>query len=521
MSAPLDDPERRLIPRWRDSLTTIASGELVAADSSSERPAFDEGDDRFFPDKVADWRENQTPAFAADLVASAVVMQKESEATDAAEFVLAHPREVSSSARKLARQVLGMETAGYQVSDESEISSHVADNPSSEETVDIERTAIRRLRKHLRDQPRNVLLWVDIARRYTTLGYDAQARRAINAAVSLAPDNRFTLRSAARFFVHQNEADHAHRLLRRSEATRRDPWLLSAEIAVADVAGKTSGLIKSARSMLKAGRLPASQVTELAGSLASLELGAGKMREARRLFAEALIQPNDNAVAQVEWASRRASEIKVDAEVLNTPRSYEARAWESFTTYNWKAALGEAQRWFDDEPFSGRPIALGTHVASVALEDYDSAIRLARRWLLVNPTDQLILNNLAFSLASTGQLEEADRLQARRDLSSATEVVKIAWTATDGLIHFRHGRIEAGRVDYERAIEMARVARMQGLRAMATAFWAREEVVANTPRSALILAEARKAEKESTDSESSPSLRLLMNRVTKMLSEKS
>jgi hypothetical protein len=55
----------------------------------------------------------------------------------------------------------------------------------------------------------------------------------------LAPNHRFALRSAARFFLHVGKPDDAQTILRRSEATRRDPWLMAAEIAVSTVADRT------------------------------------------------------------------------------------------------------------------------------------------------------------------------------------------------------------------------------------------------------------------------------------------
>ena len=43
--------------------------------------------------------------------------------------------------------------------------------------------------------------WVDMARLYTILGQLEKARRAIDNARAIAPEDRFVLRSSARFFV--------------------------------------------------------------------------------------------------------------------------------------------------------------------------------------------------------------------------------------------------------------------------------------------------------------------------------
>jgi Tfp pilus assembly protein PilF len=520
MNIGIEDPTRRLVPRWRDALVTIGSGELAPVGQAS--PARRAIEDGVLAKRLNDWRQNRSLPFAADLVAAAVVLQEEDAARDAAEFLLDSFAELPLATRRLAERVLGRELTT------------TSDTPVAVERVSIEKfgqsveylrhhpanRVIHGLKKRLAEEPRNALLWADLARRYTILGLDDRARRAIFAALSQAPDDRFILRSAARFFVHVDEPDLAHRILRRSAATRRDPWLLSAEIAVADVAGKTSNFVTHGRRLLQDHGLAAAHLSELAGSIASLELGAGKIRQARRLFAQALIDPTENTVAQVEWASRRAKEITIEHSALTVPRSYEARAWEAYRAEEWQTVVDQSEEWFTDEPFSGRPIALGTYTASVILEDYERAESLARMWLALNPNDQHILNNLAFILASGGKVAEAMEVLRHRNLEASSSAIKVAWTATGGLIDFRRGNIAQGRAQYESAVEMASRADQKSWRASAIAFWAREEALAGTNVGQRLL-ETAKSFNDEVDSETKINIRVIAGRIAKILRDDS
>lgn len=516
MSFVKTDEKRRLIPRWRSVLATIRNGEL---DPVQTRPdALGEavkGD--YFGEKLEDWRENRSPIFASELVAAAVVESREFEVRDAATYLLEREGETSQIARRLAHRVLDESTQQREATDNVGPALDASDrNLLRAHPI---RDAVATLRKRLVDYPRNSLGWVDLARYYTILGEDKQAKRAITAAITISPDSRIVLRSAVRFWVHQDDPDEAHRLLRRSARTPRDPWLLSAEIAVASVAGRTSKLVKDGRALLTAGRFSARQLSELSGSIASLELDAGKMRQARKLFASSLEDPNDNTVAQAEWASRRAPEIHVDSALLDVPFSFEARAWESYVGQRWQSALQESWNWFNDEPFSSRPVALGTHIAAVALENYAEAERLARTWLSVNPDDQLVLNNLAFSLASAGKIREAEEVLALRNLEKSDEQTEVAWTATEGLIRFRQGQHEAGRSLYEAALAMAKRMKHSALENLAVAYWAREELIAGGPRGLALYELFRQVEEP--DGEEAVSIRLLKRQLSKLLHERS
>jgi Tfp pilus assembly protein PilF len=399
-------------------------------------------------------------------------------AHDAAKFILDLGDQAPTSASALARAVLGLRTP--------EASGLVL---QSRET---QQAAIGRLKAKLREAPRNPALWVDLARAYTLRGQGDPAVRAIRTALALAPGNRFVLRSAARFFLHAKDAEQAHEILRAAETTRHDPWLLAAEIAVASVADRTPRFVKEGvRELAREAEAPL-HTSELASALGTLELTAGQTRRARKLFRRALTLPTDNALAQAQWAG-----LVLTPEDFQTPRSFEARAQDLRVKGEWEHALAEASDWVHDEPFSRKAAAFASYLASVPLERYDDCIELAKFGLVATPREPILLNNLTFALASSGRLEEAERAFALIPSDAFDSNVGPTLFATRGLLFYRRGNLEQGRLNYERAIEEARKRGEKLLLAMAYLYHAREALLAGAPHAAEIWkaaeAEAEKA----------------------------
>jgi tetratricopeptide (TPR) repeat protein len=459
------DQDRRVIPRWRDLLTTISIGELdpLGVATAPSAPAGD-----FLASKLADWQGNKTTFYATDLVAAAFVLGRGSEAEEAAHFILSIP-DAAPMATSIARKVLGKPSDNLPENTETRI----------ELTINHLRKNVRQFREQLRDDPRNGLAWAELSRHYAILGLPAHAARAMQNAIRLAPNNRFTLRSAARLYVHLSEPDRAHHLLSQNEATRSDPWLLATEISTAMIADRDSRLIRRARALLDEKKYKPHHLTELASAMGTLELYEGHRRIARRLLTAALVEPTDNTVAQAEWASRRIGDFTLNPQYLKVPFSFEARAWSSYFEGMWARALDECLKWLNDEPFSSRPADLGSFVATVALEDYASGKELSRRGLIANPTDPILLNNLVFALASENRVDEALTEYQKIDQTRLDVKDKIPWLATGGLVAFRQGFLEKGRNLYRQAIDLTTDDTFR--RALATTYLAREELIAGTP----------------------------------------
>src|SRR6185437_13525621 len=236
--------------------------------------------------------------------------------------------------------------------------------------------------------------WVDLALAYTVVGDDKKAGRAIRAALQLAPNDRFVLRSAARFFIHIGEPQIAFEHLARADSTKVDPWLMAAEIAVADYLGRTSRLQKVARGEIESGK-SGHDLTELASALGSLEAANGNRRAARRLLKKALNGANENTVAQIRWLNRTSLGEVVDASAAAPPLLYEANAWVSYHAGDFQAALGESLRWLRYQPFSSAPATLSSFILADLMWDFQAGASVAEAGLKANPRDLMLLNNFA------------------------------------------------------------------------------------------------------------------------------
>jgi tetratricopeptide (TPR) repeat protein len=272
-------------------------------------------------------------------------------------------------------------------------------------------------------------------------------------ALELAPQNRFILRSASRFLLHQGDGERAHELLEMAENLRGDPWLLSAEIATAAAIRKTSRWIKFARKVLANGDYSPHHTSELASALSTLEVHAGNQKLGKKLLAQSLRNPSENSIAQAAWIERKAG-ISVLGAGFGVDRSAEASTWYAFRNSRWLHSFEESKRWFADQPFSSRPAINGSYIASEILEDYELAIDFASTALLSSPNDVNLQNNLAFSLASSNRTDEAMKIIENINLSQLSKEQRLVVGATKGLIMFRLGHPHAGVHLYKTSINL-------------------------------------------------------------------
>lgn len=493
MSDFLLDAERRIVPRWRNAADTVRHGETEPVVAQGPAPTAREPDQTIdhLQERLDAWAANRTLAFAADVLSSAFVLGRHRESADVARFVIDQRSSATPQLRKLALGILNREAVA-----DGAVPGDSGD-PEAIDATGEARIGIRTTRQRLRGYPRNAVVWMDLARHYSTLGLTDRAVRAMSVALALAPDHRLTLRAATRLHVHNQDPDEAVWLLRRSRSTPDDPWLMAAEIAASMVADKPSRFAKHGRQLLKSGRFGPFQTAELAAALGSLELEEGATRAGRKLFQEALREPTENTVAQAEWASRTMKLQLIEPSHPNLPHSYEARAWEHYESGRWRDVLDQAWRWFRDEPFSSRPAMMGSYVASVVLADWEGAEQFARFGLAANPDDQMLWNNRAFALASADKVSDA--IRAYKHMSGAElldDQQRSVWSATGGLIQYRLGNHAEGRRMYDEAIELARRSGHHAQAALALAILAREELRARRPGAAVLLAAAEAASRK-------------------------
>jgi tetratricopeptide (TPR) repeat protein len=473
MSTILENSKRRLVPRWHSFKEAIASGEL---DPHGIAPATAIDASEFLAEKAREWESSKTLLFATDFVGAAYVLGVPGPAKQAAEFILAADSGASPLAKKIACSVLG-----------------IAPQPSDlepEQARNDHRSRIRALKQRSITEPRNAFVWIDLALLYTTLGMREQAARVVRVALALTPQDRFVLRCASRFLVHIGEPDKAHAILKRSDATPTDPWLLAAELAVASILEKSSRFTRAAGHMLEGKTAPPLHLSELAGALASTELWSGNTRRAGKLFTQSLTDPTENALAQGVWASREVSIAQIGAVLKAQPTANEAQTLSTFWAGLWPDSVAFSAKWAKDEPFSTRPFVHGSFLASTALENPPEGERIARLGLRVNPNDPGLLNNLAFSLVGEGKPAEAKEAISEVPFERAPDHSKICLLATKGLIEYRLGKPAAGRKLYQEAIAKAAKLKLAALKARALLYLAREEALSGQPHFDAVLKDA-------------------------------
>lgn len=338
------------------------------------------------------------------------------------------------------------------------------------------RARIRVKRSFLREFPRAALTWLELARIRTLLGDVSGASRDVRVAVSVAGRNRFVIRSGVRFFLHAGEPDAASMLLRRSELTPFDPWLMSAELAVSEILERPSGFIRKALGIVHSESHGPVHVSELAAGLGTLEARDGSIRKAKALMRLALRSPTENAVAQLEWLSREQKVMEFDRASLNLGSAHEATAWTALIDGRYADALHSARRWVVREPFSSRAVGLTALVAGVGLGQSDVAARALKLGLRANPRDASLRADMAFTLAESRRLIEAEQNLERVSLAGAKFPLRCAVTATRGLIAFRRGDKESGERLYGEAARIAAESKDRDLVGLVVLYWLAEQV---------------------------------------------
>lgn len=460
---PLDDSNRRIVPRWRAFNLTAAYGELDHAAVHARRLL----QMRHWREKIADFRrspilENAIPLVEAFAVCSRIPKEFEGDCQRARALVTDARSGAPALARELGRSVMSLSNSRFDVIDPISAGAEVAPK------------LIASAKQNLSRDPRDVIEWVDRARIHAILGQTKRARHCIEVARLLAPRDRFVIRSAFRFFVHAEERDRALWLLRKSEATPSDPWLIAAEIAGSSLAKVKPTTARRARQIIDARNYRPSDISEMAAALATLEIENGAHIKAKKLFQLSLIEPNENAVAQAKWAEYYHHTGRVDASELNSPRAYEARAQQNCQKQEWHKSLSDTELWLRDQPFSAGPAIHGSFVASV-VGDYQIAEWFARMGLAANADNPYLTNNLAVAIALQGDTRTASALIDQIERSDSPEPQQIVHMATRGLIAYREKRFADGRLLYRLATKMALHGKSYGLYVRAALNWLREE----------------------------------------------
>lgn len=469
--------DRRVIPNWRSFGKTTTLGELNSFQLKSSLPT----EETSIEEYIIDWKLNKTVIHASDLLSAAIVNSKREEKSviEAANFVIENREKATLSQISLANSILNKPVEKDLSERFTEVTLDKLPSLLNPEPI---RIKIRETKSVLRQYPGNAILYVELSRYYSILGQEDNSIRAMKSALHLAPNNRFVLRCATRLFAHfdneENEyLDYVHSFLRKSPLTLIDPWLASAEISIATIRNRTSKFIKTGIELINSKNISPFNFTELASSLGTVELLYGGAKKSREFFNKALLSPNDNSLAQIEWASTKDNSLDINPSLFGVKMNFEALALDNFQNKNYEAALDNAAKWFIDMPFSKRPIMFGSNLASTILKDQQKSISFLNAGLISHPYDPQLINNLAYALALDDKPKEAfEHLSKIRNEEDYDDITQICLSATRGLAYFRSGFADIGRQLYIDAIEQTKQINNKELNWIAILNYAREEI---------------------------------------------
>jgi tetratricopeptide (TPR) repeat protein len=356
------------------------------------------------------------------------------------------------------------------------------------------RLTLHKLKLRLRDNPHLALDWSELARHYTLIGQRDSAKRAMNIALHVSGPNRYIYRAAVRLFVHLDDFDGAAALIRRHPAYREDPWLLSAEIAVSAIRGKTSNQMSRALSLVKASGTSPRHIAELAAAVATVELSTGDIRQAKRLYSTSLISPNENTIAQVEWAHQKDRKIPHTTSIIT---SSEAMVWRAKGTQAWSNVVENCRSWLAAEPYSARPAMMGAFYVDITSRDFALMAEFATTGLVANPKNPTLLNDHAVALAYMGNIKEAIKQisAAINAIEHDAENIPVL-LATLGLISVRGGAVEQGEALYLRSLDRFTDQKNRAAAVLAALHWTREEIRLGYGEVPRLLASIKKAAKK-------------------------
>lgn len=474
--------ERRVIPNWRDYKRTLLIGEL----SNSFVQPLDINIDRI----VNDWSTLKNIGTAAELINAAFISGKSdfSELVEAIKLIRKNPSSASNTLLTLVdtfeKQVSSNSPANY---NKSLLEKDVDSIDEFQALINNKSLfkIINKTKKRSVNEIYNPIVWVELSRLYIMHGQEKKAEKAMLAALHLAPDNRFVLRSATRLFIHTDQFDKAIYYLRKSNSLKYNPWLVSAHIATSSIMKRISPFIKDGQKLILSNNFSPYELTELYSSLGTLEFNHGSFKKAKAHFDNSMIHPNDNALAQLEWVSKQDSRFSIDPfSFSNVINPFEAFALEHYEQGNWEDAFSNCIKWFLDTPFSKRPVLLGSYIAGSLLKNTNASVLLCEVGLRANPNDPTLLNNIIYELAKSNNVTSATKYinQIKDiDISSLPNESKVTIQATLGLVALRNKEIELGKQLYELAIQNSQKMKSEYLKNLAIVNYARELVIAKQP----------------------------------------
>jgi tetratricopeptide (TPR) repeat protein len=484
-SLTFDYSTRLLIPVWRSFSDALKMNEL---DSSGKKVHQNVNASTL----LADWAEQPSIALASEIISAGATIGNRDFAEYKEARVFLEDRIIPSSSLESLLQdhanALGSNSAqsGQFELLLEDVTVNTIERIWSRLSLKSRHEQLRHAKMLSNKQLANPIVWVDTARLYTVEGQYEKAERCMRIALSIDPNNRFTLRAATALFVHLGDTSQAIHYLRRTTRTKYDPWLISAHIAASSSIGRFSPFLKEGRLMLLDNQVSAANITELASSVGTEELQSGAIKKSHQYFQLALKMPNENTLAQREWVSLKDNRFPFSPAGYQklVPHPFEANAFDSLQNGHWESAVLYAVKWFLDSPYNRLAVLLCVYLLINLFEKHAEAITFCRDGLRIHHDDPAILNNMIYCYALLGRQSEITSL-IKKFKSKASEdrtpSNRIAYLATLGLLAFRDGKIQEGRDFYETALIVANQQKDEVRASEALINFAREIVIADEP----------------------------------------
>lgn len=457
--------ERRVLPIWNESGDAVSLPELTPVVEKKKV------DYKYTTaDVIAEFRESPNEGVAIDLLNTSFLERNE-EGLELAVSYLRDKSQLPVETARILRICTGVEV----------------------DSIDKE-YPITKLRRRIRQESKNPLPWVDLAREFTKRGDQREATRAMVVALDLAKGHRWITRVAARFFVHFNQPDRAQSILLKNPSSTVDPWLVATEIAVAQIAEVDPRLWNSGKKILARGYRHL-HISELASSMATLEFSSGAIKKSKPLFQESLLDPNKTTLAQAKWVERNSNMKLVGRQLEGRTEAFEAQFWEAHNNQEMELALVFSRKWLDEEPYSSKA-AISASVTAALLDDYDELEVTTQLGLMANPNDlTLRLNHIYSWLAKSEPNSPAlylDNMKFEYEkrllvISDAEDWCAAHASANLGMFYYRTNRLELGWSFYTKSEERFLAEGSSSSAMMALLNHAREAIIASSPRALELL----------------------------------
>lgn len=425
--------DRRIVPLWKSFAASIPELKVSRKDEPQR------GDISAY---INDWQRNPNIANAGDLIGAAIIQNgtDDPNVKAAVEYVLNHKDLSSNPLYSVASGLHGEEMQVVESMDDLKHTQQIA-----------------YLKAILRNYPKDAICHVEIARLYLMLGQQEHAKYHMDWALRLDSNNRYVVRAASRYYLHEKNKEKAQQIIRACKMYKRDPWLLAAEISLSQLRGTTSRDVKRGLELIESGNYSLFELTELCSAIGTEEMIHGAFTKSRRLFAKSLISPNDNSVAQAQWVNENNNmQVEGIGEVQVPEKFWEANAYRYFANEDYKRSLECSKRWICQEMFSTRATMYAYRIAATYMQDMEEGEKILRNSIKSNKGNNLLLNDYAYTLALNDKPEEAARQISRVKIEGEDNLeVLICATATRGLVAFRLHDIERGHQFYREAIELS------------------------------------------------------------------